>query len=377
MITEVRKFNPFHDALGRFASKNGFKTYSANPKMKAAQPSIIRSAQAGHGHTMNVHRESKGENIGQNYDWMLTGKKPAFLTGGSSSQQTPPPPPVPKPKRTRKPKAQQQTQPQQAQQNPPKTAPGTPTLDKEAKGVSLTAADSQALQMRTRMGQPANTIQAAKDHDQARVPGKDITASVDVSAIKVERGGRAIDAIAKAQGWDKAPAVTNDKDLFDKMAMKSGRVLIRTVGDDARSNQTARDVARTTMTSGTTPLGGTGLKAYGEGLYMVSTSLKAGTGSMDSRVRQGQRASYSYGSTQMMATVHPTARIATATKARQLIREYHNLSSSDQARFGFSQNAYIAAKGFDGVQWHESRNPGAYATIFNKSALVFYGETNR
>ena len=26
-IVEVQKFNPFHDALGRFASANGFKTY--------------------------------------------------------------------------------------------------------------------------------------------------------------------------------------------------------------------------------------------------------------------------------------------------------------------------------------------------------------
>lgn len=32
---EFRKFNPFHDSLGRFASAHGFKTYSANPKTRA------------------------------------------------------------------------------------------------------------------------------------------------------------------------------------------------------------------------------------------------------------------------------------------------------------------------------------------------------
>ncbi len=91
-IEEVRKFNPFHDALGRFASKNGFKTYSANPKMRAAQPSIIRSAIYGHGHTLNVHRESKGENINQNYDWM-TGKP----YGKPVAPPAPPKPPASKP----------------------------------------------------------------------------------------------------------------------------------------------------------------------------------------------------------------------------------------------------------------------------------------
>lgn len=82
---EIMKFNPFHDRLGRFANKMGFSTYSANPKLKAAQPSIIRSARYGHGRTMNVHRESKGENIEQNYVWLHGHSKPT---------------PVPRPHRT-------------------------------------------------------------------------------------------------------------------------------------------------------------------------------------------------------------------------------------------------------------------------------------
>ena len=56
----LRKFNPFHDALGRFASKDGFATYSANPKSKAGALAISRSAQAGHVTTFNSHRESQG-----------------------------------------------------------------------------------------------------------------------------------------------------------------------------------------------------------------------------------------------------------------------------------------------------------------------------
>lgn len=59
-IEEVQKFNPFHDSLGRFANKMGFKTYSANPKTKAGAMAISRSYKGGHGRTMNVHRESIG-----------------------------------------------------------------------------------------------------------------------------------------------------------------------------------------------------------------------------------------------------------------------------------------------------------------------------
>ena len=55
----------------------GFKTYSANPKLKAAQPSIMRAHQAGHGRVLNQHRESKGESITQNAHWLQTGQKPA------------------------------------------------------------------------------------------------------------------------------------------------------------------------------------------------------------------------------------------------------------------------------------------------------------
>lgn len=70
---EILKFNPFHDKLGRFASSSGFATYSANPKTKAGAMAISRSAQAGHGDTFNSHRESKGENVRQNYAWLSGG----------------------------------------------------------------------------------------------------------------------------------------------------------------------------------------------------------------------------------------------------------------------------------------------------------------
>lgn len=70
---EILKFNPFHDAKGRFSNSNSFAYYSANPKTKAGAMAISRSAQAGHGTTFNSHKESQGENINQNYAWLNGG----------------------------------------------------------------------------------------------------------------------------------------------------------------------------------------------------------------------------------------------------------------------------------------------------------------
>ena len=88
---EIVKFNPFHDSNGRFASSKGFTTYSANPKTKAGAMAIARSAQAGHGSTLNVHRESKGENITQNYNWLNggAGAKALSAQGKLASQKKP------------------------------------------------------------------------------------------------------------------------------------------------------------------------------------------------------------------------------------------------------------------------------------------------
>lgn len=96
---EVLKFNPFHDAAGRFASSNSFASYSANPKTKAGAMAIARSAQAGHVHTFNVHRESQGENVGQNYKWLNggPGAKQLAAQGQLASQQPKKPAAPPKP----------------------------------------------------------------------------------------------------------------------------------------------------------------------------------------------------------------------------------------------------------------------------------------
>lgn len=375
---EIDKFNPFHDSLGRFSSSQGMKTYSANPKTKAGQMAIGRSAAAGYGYTMNVHRESKGENIKQNQNWIQTGRKPRVPAAQSATlqqraargtrskvttgqQQNKP---ATKPAQPKKPAAQQQTnQTQQSTQGS--------SLAQSVANVKITNGQSLALQARNGVRQVVNTRKLASDHDQDRVDGKDISKSFKAD---MSRGARdPIDQIAEAQGWNKAPTVTNDRDLFNKAAVQAGRVMMRTV--HANGNQSADQVCVENMAKGDSPLGGSGGKVYGSGMYLVDTSIKGQSTSsgLARRVSDGQHESAFYGDRQMMATVHPNAKIATPNQAQKMANDFARLSSSERARFGYDQNTYIASKGFDGAKWHMDADPTAYTTLFNKSALIFFG----
>lgn len=359
---EVLKFNPFHDALGKFSNKNGFKTYSANPKTKAGQMAIGRSAAAGHGSTMNVHRESKGEDIGQNYKWIETGQKPkapaAQAAGSAGSSAS-------KPQTASKPK-----EPAQPQDSVNDGQNGQ--LAENVADVHLSTVTKLALQPRNWSGKPVDTLKVADDHFQDRVAGKDISKKVDVNKLDTKK--EPIDAIAEAQGWNQSPTVTNDRELFDKACVQSGRVMCRSVCDDlyGGTNKTAEDICKDTMTDGNAPLGGSGGKAYGSGMYLTSTKINGGKVS-GSKVAEGQNESFCYGPKQMMCTVHPKAKIATPTQAAKLSDQWYDMPSKEKARFGYDRNAWMASKGYDGAQWHKNSDPAAYTTIFNKSALIFFG----
>ena len=377
---DIDKFNPFHDSLGRFSSSQGMKTYSANPKTKAGQMAIGRSAAAGYGYTMNVHRESKGENIKQNQNWIQTGRKPRVPAAQSATlqqraargtrskvttgqQQNKP---ATKPAQPKKPAAQQQTnQTQQSTQGS--------SLAQSVANVTLTSQQKLALQARNAMGRPTNTTKVADSHDQARVAGNDISKSFKVDPNSKKSP---IDQIAEAQGWNKGATVTNDRDVFDKAAVQAGRVMVRSVAGYTDRNTGKRvsgdEYCGKIMSDGDQPLGGSGGKVYGTGLYMVDCSIK-GSGNTAQRVASAQSESFAYNPTQLMATIHPDAKIATPNQAAKMASDYARLSGADKARFGYDQNAYIASLGYDGAKWHMDADPTAYTTMFNKSAMIFYG----
>ena len=416
-IEVVEKFNPFHDAAGKFSSSNGFKTYSANPNTKAGAMAIARSAAAGHGSTMNVHRESYGENIKQNANWLGHGNQPgnsrwhgsttlrsrvepghglrgASVVGSqwqqSNAQQG----------RATKPGKQtaQQNQNQQAQQQPQKPAPtkqtqtqqnqqkptkqqqqaqqqqnaGDPnqTLKNQVQDVYLSSGDKLANQPRDWNGHPTTTTDVAKPHYQDRVDGKDISSTADISKVRGSKDP--IDKMAELQGWNKQPTVTDDLETFQKAAKQSGCVMIRSVTSNSSKNLSADEVCKNTMTDGNSPLGGNGMKAYGSGMYMVKTDYGNNTGrQLAHRIARGQDESYGYGNKQMMATLHPKAKVATPVQANKMKSDFLSMSPSQRKKYG-DWGAYIASKGYDAAQWHDSSDPTAYATVYNKTALIFY-----
>lgn len=412
-IVEVEKFNPFHDNLGRFSNKNGFASYSANPNTRAGAMAIARSAAAGHMNTINVHRDARstGMTIRQNANWLGQGHQqtrsqtgaatlnrrvePAAGLGGASAtgaswqhqnqqqgrttgpgkqpaqqaqQQPQKPAPAKQPQQQQQPQKQPQTQQQQqAQQN------GDPnqTLKNQVQGVYLSSGDRLAIQARNGSRQTTTTTDVANAHYQARVAGKDISGTVDVSK---GRGGKAaIDKIAELQGWNKAPTVTDDLETFQKAAKQSGCMMIRSVHRSSITGDSAEQVCKKTMTDGNAALGGSGQQAYGSGLYMVKNDFGNKTGrNLSNWIAGGQRESYVYGDKQMMATLHPNAKVATPTQANQMKQKYMSMSYAQQKKYG-DYGGYIASKGFDAAQWHDGKtDSGSYATVYNKSSLIFY-----
>lgn len=400
-IVEVEKFNPFHDAAGRFSSSNGFKSYSANPNTKAGAMAIARSAAAGHGSTLNVHRDSQGETIRRNANWLARGAQgvptgtqgssvlrrvvepTAGLAGasaaGSSWQHqnqmqgrttTGGKQPAQKPQQQQQAQqntTQQQT-PQQATQQPQTNSTGS--LDANVKGVFLSSGDKLAIVPRDGNGHATTTKKVVNDHYQDRVDGKDI--SDTVSLKRKSKGKDPIDQVAELQGWNKASTVTNDLETFQKAAKQSGMLVIRTVKDNPFTRESAEQVCKKTIEDGDATLGGTGQKAFGSGLYMVGSDITTATGrNLSHKINKAQNESFFYGDTQMMATVHPGTKIATPDQADNLVLQFRGLSKAERTRFSNDFGAYIASKGYDGAQWFDDDAP--YITMYNKSSIIYYG----
>ena len=390
-IEVVEKFNPFHDAAGKFSNSNGFKSYSANPNTRAGAMAIARSAAAGHMNTVNVHRDAQatGATIRANANWLGQGHQQTRSQTGAATlnRRVEPKGGLPMASatgaswqaqnsmsgRTTNPGKQPAQQPQKPaqQQQQQNTADPNQNLANQVSKVNLSSGDKLAMQARDWNGHTTTTNDVANAHYQARVAGKDISSTVDITKVRGKKDP--IDKMAELQGWNKAPTVTTDLDTFQKAAKQSGCMMIRSVHGNSRAGKTADQVCKETMTDGNASLGGTGAKAYGSGLYMVKNDFGSNTGRNLSRwIARGQDESYSYGDKQMMATLHPNAKIATPSQANAMKQTFLSMSPAKQKKYG-DWGAYIASKGYDAAQWHDGRSdPGSYATVYNKSALIFY-----
>ena len=350
----VSKFNPFHDARGRFSNKHGFSTYSANPKTTAGAKAISRSAQAGHGRTLNVHRESKGESIQQNANWLATGKKPAVPAAVSRQRYQ---------QRKLKQQQQQQQQQQAAAQKPaqkptqkppdaqkPKTSPDTPSKTKGsvADGRAANAVDGKDLSGKFRFDNNSNDY--------------------------------SIEQVIKAQGFDGKPTVTTDKAAFAAACKASNFIAKRGIG---ASDQRTLDAYDRELKTGEFYVKCTGGSVHGYGMYAASVAANGRNARTGVRDAEGTAQAYAYGSRAQKIytmTLDKSAKVGDeSTLKRQMKQdtEFQKVCNSSNMRSWYTQDVgvYAAYKGYDAYISGRGRtvsdgSSSDYTVILNRSKVI-------
>lgn len=375
-IEHVEKFNPFHDHLGRFASSNGFKTYSANPKTKAGANAINRSNAGGHGRTLNVHRESKGESIRQNANWLATGQKPKVPAATSRAQY-----------QQRKLKQQQAAQAasanhtaQTASPKPKNQTPSNNANQSTQNQTTQTASNMVRVTQKMKSGIKMDvdfdqsTVAGAKNKEfKGTAQGKDLSGSFDVAGLKANdsyNGSRRYtNQVADMQGFN-APSKKVSQAEFDQLKNKYGDEFYRTVGPATLNgkNLNAKAFKNAYTTENDMMMNSNyGGRVYGDGIYTVSAKMNAGRGNKysayDASAAKQESQYYGDGRTTLTMTWLSKPNIITN---RQLDREWNKLSSSDKAKFGNHKNTYACAKGYDAI-YTDTTN---YMVVFNRSKVA-------
>lgn len=352
---DVRKFNPFHDARGRFSTSQGFRSYSANPKTKAGALAIQRSFAGGHGRTMNVHRESKGESITQNANWLKTGKKPAVPAAISRAKYQ-------QRKAAKRQAAQAQ---QQAQTNQPSAQAQQPASQKaQAAPKRRTSPKAQAAQAQT----------SSTKHQMAQ--GKDISRSFSVNN---RSNKKAFDQVAEQQGFDKKGRVVNQAE-FDSIVKQTGVIAYRTwnPGRDGVTgqNMSASDFKDMFMHADSVQAAGSGGRMYGGGTYIAATRNPVpGKAPSSKDASDALTNSQAYGRKGVRVTasitLDPSANVA---DYRKINRAFYSLTSGERARFGNDVGAYAAAQGYDAMRAKNAGRNCDYITIFNRTKAIILND---
>ena len=378
-IEVVEKFNPFHDAQGKFSSSNGFKTYSANPNTRAGAMAIARSAAAGHGNTMNVHSQSYGENIRQNANWlgngkMLGGRRSGYQfmrnnvesasgvpgasrVGGLWYAQNQRQGRTTKPGKQTPTNQQPKQQPQQQAQQQTKPTQAKPAAQKPAQA------------------KPAQP-------DRQPVDGTDLVAKLGKAKVK----NMTIDEILEAQGMNgKGKIAKTDAEIAS--AIKNGmNIGVRSWNGADAATRAAYDDQLKNGSFYTKCSGG---NALGRGMYVaVSTpanqQLKA---SGNGRISKGSidygsamRESQPYGDWHVNMVIDKSAKLVTLRDARNMARKdgFNSSSWAKSDTVDEDIGAYIAAKGYDGVIWNGKTgtladNPnlrGEYVNMVNRTKVT-------
>lgn len=320
--------------------------------MRAAQPSILRSNQAGHGRVLNHHRESKGESIKQNANWLATGQKPKVPAAVSRQRR----------------QQWQQRQQQQAQQQQ-NTAQKPPAAQKPQ-----TPPQPQPQPQQTAQNTAISSGKAAH-----AVDGKNLTGK-----FQFQRNSQdyAIEQVIKAQGFDGKPTLTSDRKAFAAACSASDFIAKRGVG---ASNQRTLDAYDQALKTGEFYVKCSGGSVHGYGMYCAS--IKANGSSAQSGLQHAENTAKIYASGNSAQkiytmTLDKSAKIGTESRLKAQMKKDTAFqqacnSSGINSRYTYDVGVYAAYKGYDAYIARNGRSSqsGAssdYTVVLNRSKVIIY-----
>ncbi len=316
----------------------------------------MRSAAAGHGRTLNVHRESKGESITQNANWLKTGKKPRVPATVSRARY-----------QQRKQNQQQNQQQQSSNQSTAQKPQKTPTDTKKPK------VDPQ-------QGQQAQKPTGGVSDGKAThaVDGKDLSGN-----FKFDNSSRAysIEQVIKAQGFDGKPTVTTDIVDFTAACKASNFIAKRGVG---ASNQRTLDAYDDAFKNGDFYVKCSGGNVHGYGMYAASVAANGSQAKQGIRHAESVANSYAGYSARKVytMTLDKSAKVSTESKLKTQMRndtEFQKVCQASRMRSSYTQDVgvYAAYKGYDAYiagsgRGRASGNYSDYTVILNRSKVILY-----
>ena len=217
-----------------------------------------------------------------------------------------------------------------------------------------------------------------------QVKGKDIKNSIEMpDGTPHYRSGNAkgtTDVVAETQGYKEKPTVLS-REEFEKAATRTGIIAYRTVseGEDVVSGEflDEKQMAEKLMYAEPNDfaLNGSGVMAYGGGVYLAANKLNETT---EGKMPDGSQAridSVAYARSAnpavMTMTLSPTAKIGDFWEVRKLMSDEPEEVAE---KFNYDVGAYAAARGFDGLRIKSGGCDCDYLTIMNRSALIICDE---
>lgn len=326
----------------------GFKTYSANPKLKAAQPSIMRAHNAGHGRVLNHHRESKGESITQNAHWLQTGQKPKTPAAVSRQRY----------QQRKQRQAQQQQQNQQSQSQNQQSQSQKPQAQSQPQATGVAA------------GKATHAVN-----------GQDLAGKFQFKGTSQY----SIEQVIQAQGFDGLPTLTSDKAAFASACKASNFIAKRGVGASDQQTLNAYDQALKTGEFYVKCRGGS---VHGYGMYAASVAANgksAASGVSDAEYTAKLYAAGNRSQKIYTMTLDRSAKIGNESAIKRQMQSdtaYQKMCQSSSINWRYTQDVgvYAAYKGYDAYVAGSRRrskdgSSSDYTVILNRSKVIIYDPT--